>query len=157
MGFCRGLPRHGAPSGQRLGTSVRLANAGTGSPEPDLIGGDVKIGGGSFLLSVGRPKPVLPAFRHRADPVRGGDFEGGCLSALDIGIVDRLVPGDDVPRSHGGIVPGVDRSDLARDRGGYPWFLRPEDCALKHFLNERLGGLSGGTAQTVSQRAKETG
>jgi hypothetical protein len=32
---------------------------------------------------------------------------------------------DDVPRSHAGNVPGVDRADLARDLGGYPWLVRP--------------------------------
>src|SRR5215203_4489282 len=125
VGFCGGLPRHGAYSGQHLGRGIRLANSCAGSTEHHVGAGD-----GSLFVSGERHILVLPTVFPRANPVRGGDVLGACLSALDSAIVDRLDPGDDVPRSYAGNVPGVDRPDLARDRGGGPWVLRPETPSL---------------------------
>ena len=61
-------------------------------------------------------------------------FWAACLSALDRGIVDHLDPGDDVPRSYGGNVPGVDRTGVVGFCGGGLWVLRLEERTLNHLV-----------------------
>jgi hypothetical protein len=97
-----------------------------------LSGGGLRDGSRVY---VDRPKLVVPAVLPRTDPVRGGDVLGACLSALDSAIVGRLGPGDDVPRSYGGDVPGVDRTGVVGDCGSGLWFLRLfEGSTLNHPL-----------------------
>jgi hypothetical protein len=56
------------------------------------------------------------------------------MSGWDSGIVDHRDTGDDVPRSYGGNVPGVDRTDVVGICGGGPWFLRLEESTLNHLV-----------------------
>src|SRR5919107_905899 len=100
------LPGHGSRGGQRLGGGVRLPDACTDSPRY-VVGGGLRDGS---CVYVDRPEHIVPTVFPRTDPVRGGDVLGAGLSALDRGIVGRLGPGDDVPRSYGGVISATDRT-----------------------------------------------
>ena len=152
VGFRGGLPRHGAHRGQHLGRSVRLADACAGCPELD-----VRDDNGCLPVSGGWSERVLPALRHRADPVRGGDVHGGRLSALGIGIVDHFDTRDHLPRSHAGIVPGVYRPDLARHRGGGPRLVRPEDTDFDQVASRTEDRPLPQGAETIHPQTKAKG
>src|SRR5215218_7258767 len=129
----RGLPRHGAHSGQHLGRSVRLPNTCAGSSERM-----VRVGNGSLVVSGSRANVIVPTVWYRVGPVRGGDIHSGRISALGSSIVDHRDTSDDVPRSYGGNVPGGDRTDVVGICGGGSWFLRLEESALNYLLLRTL-------------------
>jgi hypothetical protein len=86
---------------------------------------------GRLPVPGGGPERVFPAVWHRADPVRGRDVLGACLPALGVGVAGGLDTRDDLPRSHAGVFPGVDRPDPAGDSGCGPRLVRLEDTDLK--------------------------
>src|SRR3712207_7709445 len=52
-------------------------------------------------------------------------------------------------RSYAGIFPGVDRTDLARDRGGDPWLARPERGERRNTVRRKDVILSVGTVALI--------